>query len=147
MATRRHHYARKWTTPMPLAPHTKKRCMTNTGTPTPKPIYGVGLRFLIVDELRSSRQPVTVGQLAERLQHQGFTFNTRPSKAISDSLRTELRKGRVRRTARGVYLYITATRSTLRRIRTMAHHCREYVVAQTRPQQPPWKNHHWIWRI
>lgn len=45
----------------------------------------------------------TVAQLVAMLDHWGFTTTCRPSKAISDSLRTDLNLGRVYRRGRGVY--------------------------------------------
>ena len=147
MATRRHYHARKRTAVVPLAPHQKTGCVTTHATP----LRGLGLRFVIVNELQTTRHSLTVAELVDRLQRRGYTFDGRASKAISDSLRTSMTKRRVRRIRRGVYQFVAASRSTLRRIRVMARHCHEYVVAQTRPPNPPttspWDSHHWIWRI
>jgi hypothetical protein len=111
------------------------------------PLSGLGLRYVLANELQNSRRPLSVSELADRLQRRGFTFAGRPSKAISDSLRTEVRKGRAQRISRGVYMFVTASRSMARRFRAMATHCHEYVVAQTRADITPWDNHHWVWRI
>ena len=111
------------------------------------PLFGLGLRYVLANELQNSRQPLSIRELADRLQRRGFTFNCRPSKAISDSLRTEVRKGRARRISRGIYMFVTASRSMVRRFRAMAVASHEYVVAQTRADITPWDNHRWIWRI
>jgi hypothetical protein len=44
-----------------------------------------------------------IAELIEALSRFGFEFAGRPSKAISDALRWEMRYGRVRRHARGLY--------------------------------------------
>ncbi len=116
-------------------------------TASTTPLRGLGLRYVLANELQNSRQPLTVSDLTERLQRRGFTFAGRPSKAISDSLRTEVRKGRVRRISRGVYQFVTASRSMVRRFQAMALRSYQYVVAQTRADITPWDNHHWVWRI
>lgn len=128
---------------MPLASQPKERGVKPQGTP----LRGLGLRFVIADMLQRSPEPMRITDIVETIHKQGFTLAGRPSKAVSDSLRTEVRKHRVRRLSRGVYQFVSASRSTLRRINVMANQCRTWVVAQTRAKQTPWDNHHWIWRI
>ena len=111
------------------------------------PLSGLGLRYVLANELQNSGRPLSVAELADRLQRRGFTFAGRPSKAISDSLRTEVRKGRAQRITRGIYVFSSASRSMVRRFRAMAVAAHEYVVAQTRANITPWDNHRWIWRI
>jgi hypothetical protein len=47
--------------------------------------------------------PTTVNELVEAMEWQGFHIDGRPSKQVSDALRWERRRGRVRRLARGLY--------------------------------------------
>ena len=74
----------------------------------------------------------TVAQLAAAVQGYGFALVGRASKVISDGLRWEVRRGRVRRLARGVYGYVTAPVSTARRLRIFAACCR-YCITTTPP--------------
>lgn len=47
--------------------------------------------------------PATVAALVNALHEYGFGLRGRPSKVVSDALRSELIRGRVRRLARGTY--------------------------------------------
>jgi hypothetical protein len=58
-----------------------------------------------------------IAELIDALSRFGFEFAGRPSKAISDALRWEMRYGRVRRHARGMYGPGSMPRSTEYRIR------------------------------
>ena len=49
------------------------------------------------------RGPLRVADLSELLQRDGIAVRGRPSKVISDSLRWEVRRGRVVRLGRGRY--------------------------------------------
>ena len=69
---------------------------------------------------------VTVGQLVQQLKAQGFLFAGRTSKVISDALRWEVLRGRVRRVGRGVYRLGAAPRSTMSRIRRRAESVRAH---------------------
>ena len=115
--------------------------------PNGTPLRGVGLRFVVADILKRANRPVKVSEIVETLVSQGFTFTTRPSKAVSDCLRTEVNRRRARRLSRGVYVFGFTSKSTHRRIRAMAEACRTYIVATTRSQHPPWVDHLWVWRI
>lgn len=122
-------------------------------------IRGRVLRFLVTRELERARQPMALPEIIERLERYGFTILGRASKTVSDSLRWEIAKGRVRRTGRGVYAYGTAPRSTLRRINRLSQAALKWVVAITRPQQREigsgrpeyvpklWDDYRWLWRI
>ena len=57
-----------------------------------------------------------IAELVQALSRYGFEFSGRPSKAISDALRWEMRYGRVRRCGRGVYGPGSMPRSTEYRI-------------------------------
>ena len=45
----------------------------------------------------------SIYEMLEQLQYQGFSIPGRASKTVSDALRWEMRRGRVRRLRRGVY--------------------------------------------
>jgi hypothetical protein len=47
--------------------------------------------------------PATVATLTDMLEYQGFRVAGRASKAVSDALRWEIGRGRVRRLRRGLY--------------------------------------------
>jgi hypothetical protein len=47
--------------------------------------------------------PTTVTDLIDALDYQGFEVPGRPSKSVSDALRTDMAHGRVRRLKRGLY--------------------------------------------
>jgi hypothetical protein len=78
-------------------------------------LRGVELRYALTLYL-GQHGPQTVPQLIDALTYQGFSFAGRPSKAISDALRWELARGRVRRLSRGVYGPGSVPRSTEYRI-------------------------------
>ena len=59
-----------------------------------RPLRGRGLRFVLVDELMS-RRSMTVAEMVTVMAGHGFNIEGRASKAISDALRWEVRRGRV----------------------------------------------------
>ena len=65
-------------------------------------LHGIELRYALTMYLLQ-HGPTTVNELVEALQWQGFHIDGRASKQISDALRWERRRGRVRRLARGLY--------------------------------------------
>ena len=65
-------------------------------------LQGIELRYALTMYLLQ-HGPTTVGELIEALEWQGFAFDGRASKQVSDALRWERRRGRVRRIARGLY--------------------------------------------
>lgn len=73
------------------------------------------LRYVLTMNL-SMRGEMTVKQMIEMLDHQGFTTAGRASKSISDALRTERKLGRVWRRGRGRYGPGSMPRSTEYRI-------------------------------
>jgi hypothetical protein len=94
---------------------------------------GRPLRFLLISELeraaRSRRNgdgTLTVAQMVNVLQAAGAQVNGRASKVISDALRWEVLRGRVRRVGRGVYRLGAAPRSTMSRIRRRAESVRAH---------------------
>jgi hypothetical protein len=81
-------------------------------------LRGRGLRHVLVVCLADANQPVTLRQLAETVTLCGVRLPGSPTKLISDSLRWEMRRGRVRRVSRGTYEFAGAPPSTMRWIRT-----------------------------
>jgi len=69
---------------------------------TPHQLKGIDLRYALTMYLLQ-HGPTTVNELIEALEWQGFSISGRASKEISDALRWERRRGRVRRLARGLY--------------------------------------------
>jgi len=67
----------------------------------------------------------SIFELIEQLEYQGFSIAGRPSKTISDALRWEIRRGRVRRLRRGVYGPGQMPRSTGHYIRKRAEALRD----------------------
>ncbi|WP_319450729.1 MULTISPECIES: hypothetical protein [unclassified Mycobacterium] len=78
-------------------------------------LRGIELRYALVLYL-GQHGPHTVAELIDALTHQGFSFAGRPSKAISDALRWEVARGRVRHLERGLYGPGPVPRSTEYRI-------------------------------
>jgi len=65
-------------------------------------LKGIELRYALTMYLLQ-HGPTTVDELIKSLEWQGFEIGGRPSKHVSDALRWERRRGRVRRVARGLY--------------------------------------------
>lgn len=128
-------------------------------------LSGRSLRFLVLDEIRS-RRSMTVAEMAVFVAESGFAIRGRPSKVISDSLRWEVARGRVKRVRRGVYVYGRPPTSTARRVRMFARRCHDWMDSIARgerpqpvppvdldrqpgviqyPEQPPWANLYWLW--
>ncbi|MDG4667416.1 hypothetical protein [Mycobacterium sp. 236(2023)] len=85
-----------------------------------KPLLrGTDLRYVIVDHL-FRHGPKTIPDIIEDLRYHGFEIAGRPSKSISDALRWEVRRGRLRHLRRGRYGPADMPRSTEQRIHTRA---------------------------
>jgi hypothetical protein len=65
-------------------------------------LRGIELRYVLTDIL-AVHGKATLPDLIEILEYQGFSVTGRASKAISDALRWEAGRGRVRRIRRGLY--------------------------------------------
>jgi hypothetical protein len=65
-------------------------------------LKGIELRYALTMYLLQ-HGPTTVDELIKALEWQGFEIGGRASKHVSDALRWERRRGRVRRLARGLY--------------------------------------------
>jgi hypothetical protein len=65
-------------------------------------LHGIELRYVLTMQL-SQNGPATVTELIDALGRHGFCVRGRASKAVSDALRWEIARGRVRRSGRGLY--------------------------------------------
>jgi hypothetical protein len=65
-------------------------------------VEGIELRYVLTMHL-SQHGPATITEMIEALSWHGFCVLGRPSKAVSDALRWEMRRGRVRRLGRARY--------------------------------------------
>lgn len=65
-------------------------------------LEGIELRYVLAMQL-AVHGPATITELTEALDWHRFYVRGRPSKAISDALRWEIERGRVRRLGRGRY--------------------------------------------
>lgn len=66
-------------------------------------LRGRPLRYLLVTLLVDAGTSLSIRELVAGCEAEGVVFAGRPSKIVSDALRWERRRGRVRRPARGVY--------------------------------------------
>lgn len=80
-------------------------------------LQGIDLRYALTMYLLQ-HGPTTVDELIKALEWQGFEIRGRASKQVSDALRWERRRGRVRRLARGLYGPGFVPRGTEHRIHT-----------------------------
>jgi len=76
-------------------------------------LHGRELRYRLTLLLRDASRPMTVRDLVARFECADVMIAGRPSKTISDALRWEIRRGRVRRTARSTYATGRIPRSTV----------------------------------
>lgn len=70
--------------------------------PQRKVLHGIELRYVVATNL-AVHGPATVFEVIDLLEYQGFVIAGRASKTVSDALRWEMRRGRVRRLRRGQY--------------------------------------------
>jgi hypothetical protein len=78
-------------------------------------LRGTELRYALTMYL-FQHGPTTVADLIDALDIQGFEIPGRPSKSVSDALRWEMERGRVRRLKRGRYGPFEMPRATEYRI-------------------------------
>jgi hypothetical protein len=85
------------------------------------PVGGVlgsrALRYLVTVILHDVGRSMTVPEVVVAIESLGLRIPGRPSKTVSDALRWEIRKGRIRRNGRGRYAPGVMPPSTLRWIR------------------------------
>jgi hypothetical protein len=78
-------------------------------------LRGIELRYVLTHHLAHHGR-ANIMDLIDALAAHGFNVDGRPSKSISDALRWEMRRGRVRRLERGLYGPGSMPRSTEYRI-------------------------------
>ncbi|HEY1116429.1 MAG TPA: hypothetical protein VGE43_01905 [Acidimicrobiales bacterium] len=89
----------------------------------PSELGDVELRYVLCDLIAGAAGATcTVGELVDTIERCGFRLAGRPSKVISDALRTEVARGRVVRVGRGRYRVGSIPGSTRRRIRKVTRH-------------------------
>lgn len=89
-----------------------------------KKLRGIELRYVLTMALAAQGR-MTVGELVVELTRQGFSPAGRPSKAVSDALRWEVRIGRAWRRGRSLYGPGEMPRSTEYRIAKRVNDLRE----------------------
>jgi hypothetical protein len=65
-------------------------------------LKGIELRYVLTMHLAHHGR-ATIAEMVDALRRQGFCIRGRASKSVSDALRWEIGRGRVRRLGRGVY--------------------------------------------
>jgi len=84
----------------------------------PHDLRGADLRFSLLTLLHQSGRPCSIPELLDQLQSRGLVVGGRnPAKMVSDALRHEVRRGRVRRIQRGWYEGLPRPDTTTRRHR------------------------------
>ena len=76
--------------------------MTVPNSQQRKVLQGIELRYVVTTNLAVHGR-ATIAEIVDLLEYQGFVIAGRASKTVSDALRWEMRRGRVRRIRRGVY--------------------------------------------
>ncbi len=110
--------------------------------PLPRAIAGLPLRYLLTTLMLEAGRPVSVRELVVWCAREGVVFQGRPSKVISDSLRWEIRRGRVMRLRRGIYRATGAAipRSTRHWIAKRVGQLRVYLAAvRAQAIETPWR--------
>ena len=79
-----------------------RRVMDAQNSRPRKVLQGIELRYMLTVNL-DIHGSASIFELIEQLEYQGFSIPGRASKTVSDALRWEMRRGRVRRLRRGVY--------------------------------------------
>ncbi|MDE0803609.1 MAG: hypothetical protein OSA99_09830 [Acidimicrobiales bacterium] len=91
-------------------------------------VWGTDLRYLLTDLIAGpERRGWRVVELAEALERAGFELQGRPTKVVSDALRTEIQRGRVVRVGWGRYEMGHIPGGTRRRIRARSRAARDAV--------------------
>ncbi len=108
-----------------------------------KMLRGIELRYLLTLML-TEEGAMTVSDMCFEVEQRGFDVRGRPSKAVSDALRWEVRLGRVIQVERGVYRYGDVPRSTEYRMRRrVAEINRQASLLADDPgtSDDPWQDH------
>lgn len=93
-------------------------------------LRGTELRYAVI-RLLQLLGPSTIHEILDALDKWGFAVEGRPSKTVSDALRRERRRDRVRRIGWGVYRAGAMPRSTEHRIITRVTELREEVASMS----------------
>ena len=107
----------------------------------PLPIRGIELRYILTNYL-SLHGECTIDELIRAVRRMGFGVSGRPSKAISDALRWEVRLGRVVRRGRAMYGPGYVPRGTEYRIENRVWALRERALPHrpdALPRFPTWR--------
>jgi len=94
--------------------------MTDPLLLNPLLLRGIELRYVVTTHL-ALHGPMTLPDLIEDLHYLGFRIAGRASKAVSDALRWEVKRDRVRRLRRGLYGPGEMPRSTEQHIHKRVH--------------------------
>ena len=100
-------------------------------------LRGIELRYALTNHLLL-HGVCDVGELIAGLTHLGFGFGGRPSKAVADALRWEVRMGRVRPHGRGLYGPGWVPRATEYRIHRRVPCLREEAALRNRAVASPY---------
>ena len=101
----------------------------------PLRLRGTDLRYALTRVLQLSG-PLTVAEIVAELNRWGFAVAGRPSKTVSDTLRWEMRRDRVRRHGRGLYAQGAVPRSTADRIIKRVLALRDEALAREGLERP-----------
>ncbi len=96
-------------------------------------LRGRPLRYVLVQIMYETHTPMSIPELIEACEAAGVIFDGRASKIISDALRWEVRRGRIIRLGRGIYIRGVVPRGTLWRIRKRVAEYREFLEQLTPP--------------
>lgn len=84
---------------------------------TPDSVWGRHLRYSLLTLLWQRGRPCTITELVAELERLGLRVRGDAAKTVSDALRYEITKGRVRRVSRGRYVGLRRPDTTIRRHR------------------------------
>jgi hypothetical protein len=98
----------------------------------PRLITGLNLRYLLTLHLFETGRVMSVPELLDIVESEGFVLRGRGAKTVSDALRWEMGHGRVVRHGRGRYGPGSMPRQTRSRIRQRVRTLRQQVVAARR---------------
>lgn len=114
-------------------------------------LWGRGLRYFLLSALANAARPLSVAELVARVDAAPATLSGRASKRVSDALRWEVGRGRVRRVRRGVYEFARMPRSTRRFVERRVRELRSLLARRAQstpivvdpPSLPEWPS--WDW--
>jgi hypothetical protein len=75
-------------------------------------LLGRRLRWVLLMLMNDAPAPIAVGDMVRSIERMGLVIHGRSSKAVSDALRWEIRRGRAARVGRGTYTIDHLPRST-----------------------------------